>query len=149
MNNVKEQIKGGMQLCQGRLIWFWVDGNGAANMIIHMYGCSHPRNLFPTKQTFRVSCFPSKGFMFSLSRQFQGFHMPHLIQNQSGQQPVSMVSCSLSGRAVPRKPLLSMAPAEPPGPTPCCTMPQDRGDRTQANARRAHSHLYDQWQGGT
>ena len=57
------QVKMGMQLWSRlRLIWFWVDGNDAANMIHHMYGRSHPRNLFPTKQTFRVSCFPSKGF---------------------------------------------------------------------------------------
>ena len=34
-----------------------------------------------------------------------------------------------------------MAPAEPPRLTPCCTTPQDRGDTTQANARKAHSHL--------
>ena len=84
-----------------------------------MYGRSHPRNLFPTKQTFRVSCFPSKGFMFSLSRQLQGFHMPPLISNQSGQQPVSNVSCSfLSGRAVPRKPLLSWLLRNPLGQPP-------------------------------
>ena len=84
-----------------------------------MYGRSHPRNLFPTKQTFRVSCFPSKGFMFPLSRQLQGFHMPPLISNQSGQQPVSNVSCSsLSGRAVPRKPLLSWLLRNPLGQPP-------------------------------
>ena len=38
------------------------------------------------------------------------------------------------------KTTFSLAPAEPPGLTPCCTRPQDRGDTAQANAQKAHSH---------
>ena len=32
-----------------------------------------------------------KGFVFSFPKQLQGFHIPHLISNQSGQQPKSIV----------------------------------------------------------
>ena len=50
------------------------------------------------------------------------------------------------GRAEPRRPHLYvsplfMAPAEPPRLTPCCTLPQDKGDTAQANARKARSHV--------
>ena len=34
-----------------------------------------------------------------------------------------------------------LAPAEPLGITPCCTLPRDKGDTFQANAQKAHSHL--------
>ena len=119
-------------------------GNNAVNMMEHMYGRRRPPILtrFFFKQTLRVSCFPSKGFMFSLSRQLQGSHMPHLVRNQSGQQPVSNACCvSFEWQGGTSKTTSFLAPAEPPGPTPCCTMPQDRGDTTQANARRALSQF--------
>ena len=34
-----------------------------------------------------------------------------------------------------------LAPAEIPRLTPCCTVPQDKGDSVWTNARRALSHL--------
>ena len=87
--------------------------------------------------------------MFSLS----GFHVfpitaitrfPHAAFGMKPKWPATSKQCLLclfEWQGGTLKTTVIPAPAEPLGSTPCCTMPQDRGDTTQANARRALSRF--------